>query len=334
MLPTSQEWVTYNEQIKMKKTESPVLTAAISYVEKYGWKVFPARMESGKKYSWLSAQFAPGGLNWGMSDDPEQVRKNFSKSRWRDRCGVGIPTGLINRIFVVDVDTVKGHGVDGIGALRMLERKHSKLRKTLKAKTPSKGIHFYFRHPGDGIKIVSRAIAPGIDCKGDGGQVAAPPSMNSSGGKYRWIDRRPIAKAPRWLLGMVQEKERAPRESNGEPQADLASLTLALAMVPNADCDWENWNRVGMALFAATCGSAEGFRLFDAWSQKSSKYTAANTLAKWQAFGRCPPNEIGAGSIFHWADQAVPGWQGRQFYDAEVITLIEEFLELMEENIK
>jgi hypothetical protein len=106
-----------------------------------------------------------------------------------------------------------------------------------------------------------------------------------------------------------------------------------MAMIPNADCDWESWNRVGMALFAATCGSAEGLKLFDAWSQRSkSKYKAAVTLEKWKALDGCPPNEIGAGTVFFLADAAVPDYLQRCItQDSEVIALIEDFQKLMGE---
>jgi len=158
----------------------------------------------------------------------------------------------------------------------------------------------------------------------------APPSKTRKG-LYKWLNRRRIATAPAWLLDLVVKPARAPRKSDGEPQADIAELTLAMAMIPNPDCDWENWNKVGMALFAATCGSAEGFKLFDAWSQRSSKYNAGKTAQKWKALDGCPPNEIGAGTVFFLADAAVPAWQGRMYYDASVITLIEEFYKLLGE---
>jgi len=322
--------------------KNPILDAALGLRKKFGWKIFPARMEGGKKYSWLSAEFAPGHENWGMSDDVEQLRKNFGNRRWRDKCGVGVPTGAVNKIFVVDVDTVAGHGVDGIGALRKLEREHGKLPKTLKAKTPSKGIHFYFRHPGDGIKIVSRAIAPGIDCKGDGGQVAAPPSMNSSGGRYRWLNSLPIAKAPAWLLDLV-EKERARNEpvnfflQFGKPmqQVDIGKLTLATAMIPNGlKTDRETWVRVGFALWAATGGY--GYQIFEAWSRRWPEYNtdkirnAKNTRTFWDTIKRVP-DKITAGTIFYLAEQAEPDWLARICArDPKVIRLLREFHKLLE----
>src|SRR5258705_13836077 len=136
-------------------TMTKMIEAALALRKKYGWKVFPARMEGGKKWSWLSSEFAPGGLNWGMSDDPEQLRKNFSRPRWRDRCGIGVPTGAVNGIFVIEADTVAGHGVDGLAALRKLERKYGKLRKTLEAESPSGSVHRYYRYPDNGMKITS-----------------------------------------------------------------------------------------------------------------------------------------------------------------------------------
>src|SRR5437016_3091372 len=75
------------------------LTIAALLVEKFGWKVFPARIDAdGKKYSWLSKEHAPGHENWGMTDDPEQLKKNFRNRKWRLKCGVGVPTGAGNGI--------------------------------------------------------------------------------------------------------------------------------------------------------------------------------------------------------------------------------------------
>jgi hypothetical protein len=142
--------------IKLIKLEpqdtTPAFDAAVAYANFHRWKNFPARMEGGKKYSWLSSQYAPGHENWGMTDDYEQLRKNFNNPRWRLKCGVGVPTGTINGIFVVENDTVVGHGVDGLKELKALEREHGKLPLTLMARTPSGSIHRYFKHPGGRLK--------------------------------------------------------------------------------------------------------------------------------------------------------------------------------------
>jgi hypothetical protein len=85
-------------------------------------------------------------------------------------------------------------------------------------------------------------------------------------------------------------------------------LARALAALPNT-VGWDDWNLIGMASWRATNGSAAGFALFDAWSQKSPKYDARATSAKWTAYFKSPPTHIGAGTIFHLANQHAPGWR-------------------------
>jgi hypothetical protein len=114
-------------------------------------------------------------------------------------------------------------------------------------------------------------------------------------------------------LPAEKERERAQQDDgqdreSAEPQADIGRIAMAMAVIPNNDRDWDPWNDVGLAIYRATGASEQGFRIFDAWSQKSSKYNAEYTRAKWNAYHGCPPNRIGAGSIFHWANEACPGW--------------------------
>jgi Bifunctional DNA primase/polymerase, N-terminal/Primase C terminal 2 (PriCT-2) len=325
-------------------TESAMLKAALEYAKH--WKVFPARMEDGKKFSWLSKDHAPGGLNWGMSDDPEQLRKNFGNKRWRDKCGIGVPTGAVNGIFVIEADTIAGHGVDGLAALRALERKHGKLPKTLMAVSPSGSVHRYYRYPDNGTKITSATLVHGVDIKASGGMVIGPPSRRGDG-VYRWLNSLPIAKAPRWLLELVQEKERARSEpadyfvqfgASTRP-VNIAEVTLAVAMIPNnLKTDRETWVRVGFALWDATGGSEDGYQLFAAWSRRWPDYNAdkirnaKNTRTFWDTIKTARRN-ITVGTIFFSAEQAVPDYRDRCIaQDPDVIALIEEFHKLMDEE--
>jgi len=220
------------------------------------------------------------GAPWGKTKSVTEVRKYW---RRLPRANIGLPMGIGSGIFDIECDTVAGHPDlerDGATSLAALLRQQGALPATLMFESPSGSVHRLFKHPGGDVRIRSGALDvnyPGIDVKGDGGMSVAPPSRTRKG-VYKWTNKRRIATAPAWLIAMVTKPARAPRESDGEPQANIAELTLSMAMVPNDDCDWESWNRVGMALFAATCGSAEGFKLFDAWSHRSSKYNAGKTL--------------------------------------------------------
>jgi predicted P-loop ATPase len=103
--------------------------------------------------------------------------------------------------------------------------------------------------------------------------------------------------------------EREPHTANAEPQADLKLVAACLAVIPNGDIDWNEWNRVGMAAWYATGGGTVGFAAFDAWSQKSKKYNRAETAARWRHYAESPPSRIGFGTLHHLADKASPGWR-------------------------
>jgi hypothetical protein len=159
------------------------LDAALDYAIRFGWKVFPA--VPGTKKSYKSAQYS-SGERWGATRDPEQIRRDFT--RWPDAM-IGIPTGPDNGFWVLEIDTTKGgHANDGFAALAALIAQHGPLPETLTAESPSGSRHYYFRWP-QGVEIRNRANwpAPGIDIRGDGGMVIAPPSVRADGA-YRWID--------------------------------------------------------------------------------------------------------------------------------------------------
>lgn len=110
----------------------------------------------------------------------------------------------------------------------------------------------------------------------------------------------------------------APKRGNGHDRdeegrdliAPLSKLAAAMAVIPNDEAtSWEIWNRMGMALWVASSG--QGFAIFDAWSLKHSKYDAGTTKARWEHYGKSPPDRIGAGTLFYLADQAAPGWLDR-----------------------
>lgn len=87
-----------------------------------------------------------------------------------------------------------------------------------------------------------------------------------------------------------------------EPQAEPLRVAAAVAAIPNAGPpDWEAWNRIGMAIFAATGGSAIGGELFNEWSKRHPAYDPLETEKRWRHYVRSPPTKVGAGSLFYLA---------------------------------
>lgn len=84
----------------------------------------------------------------------------------------------------------------------------------------------------------------------------------------------------------------------------LAAVQDALKFVPNPDLSWDDWNRIGMAVYCATEG--KGFIVFDQWSQASGKYNSLETRQRWDHYSKSPPSKIGAGTLYYFAQQN--GW--------------------------
>lgn len=153
----------------------------------------------------------PRFRNWPerATTDAVEIEKWFSHDF--KGSNVGIATGAASGIFVLDVDPKNG----GDDSLDSLIAKYGRLPDTLQAMTGSGGRHYYFKHPG-GTVPNEVSILPGLDIRGDGGQVVAAPSMHISGRRYDWdgLDGfdAPILPAPAWLLDLIVSK---PRNGNG-----------------------------------------------------------------------------------------------------------------------
>jgi hypothetical protein len=114
--------------------------------------------------------------------------------------GVGIVTGLASGLVVLDVDA--GHG--GEASLQRLVQAHGPVPWTVECHTGGGGRHLYFAHPG-GVVHNRAGFRPGLDLRGDGGYVVAPPSIHPSGRVYTWAptgdpERAAPAPLPAWLL--------------------------------------------------------------------------------------------------------------------------------------
>jgi hypothetical protein len=118
--------------------------------------------------------------------------------RWPE-ANLGIVTGAVSGLVVLDIDPRHG----GAESLGRLEAEHGALPETVEAVTGGGGRHLYFAHPG-GSRPNKVALAPGIDLRGDGGLVVAPPALHASGRRYVWRASHaphdlPLAPMPEWL---------------------------------------------------------------------------------------------------------------------------------------
>ncbi len=196
--------------------------AALAYAD-MGWKVIPLHGVEAGQCSCGKSDCKPAGKHprtrHGLNDattDPDKITEWWGEL---PEANVGIATGPESGIVVLDVDA--GDGNDGLLSLEHLEDEHGPLPETVQSYTGGGGRHFFFRHPG--TPIGTRAgVFPGIDIRGDGGYVVAPPSIHRSGASYDFEassspDDVPLADLPDWIKDVATRPRFGvtPRPSGG-----------------------------------------------------------------------------------------------------------------------
>lgn len=155
----------------------PRLNDALIYTKQNGkrppWAIFPLR---GKYPAIAKEKGGHGCLD--ATTDIETITRWWTEY---PNANIGIATGTVNGIIVIDVDVNHGNDTDGTETLRDLERELGKLPDTVEAITPNGGRHLFFSYPsGYDIGIHKSQDGdrwPGIDVRGNGGYVAAVPSV-------------------------------------------------------------------------------------------------------------------------------------------------------------
>lgn len=87
---------------------------------------------------------------------------------------------------------------------------------------------------------------------------------------------------------------------NDFPDIQHSDLTDMLEVI-SADCDYDTWIRIGMALHEHLGGTTQAFNLWNNWSRWSKKFPGENTLlAHWRSFSM-KGNGVGIGTLIHYA---------------------------------
>jgi Bifunctional DNA primase/polymerase, N-terminal/Primase C terminal 1 (PriCT-1) len=165
-----------------------------------------------------AGHLVPNGLR-DATTDTNIVASWFEDAPWNLGLVTGGPTG----VFVLDVDPRHG----GDESISRLEQIHGPFPLTWRFLTGGGGEHLVFRVQEGVVKNSAQKIAPGIDVRGHGGYIVAPPSRHISGRPYSIsVDHHPadvpLAEAPLWLLQAVAEPQHNRR---GQARADLRPLT-------------------------------------------------------------------------------------------------------------
>ena len=196
--------------------------SAMIYAAQYQWRVFPLHWtDDAGMCSCGNAECGGPGKHprtpkgcLDATTDADAIRAWWS--RWPD-ANVGIATG--SGLVVIDVDPRSG-GDDTIVDLR---RALGELPDTVECLTGGGGRHVYLATAVE-IRNSAGVLGAGVDVRGDGGYVVAPPSRHASGRAYAWEsssrpDEVDVADVPKaWLDAMTaRPKLRALPGGKGEP---------------------------------------------------------------------------------------------------------------------
>lgn len=176
----------------MNSQPSVFTQAALAYAQQFRLPVFPLKPRG-------KVPLSPNGFK-NATIDPHII--GIWGTNWSD-ANVGIPTGTTSGFDVLDIDPRHG----GDESLKELIRSNGPLPETVEALTGGGGRHLLFKHE-EGIRN-SAGQLPGLDIRGDGGYIAAPPSIHENGQKYAWelssrIGEVEMAEWPLWLLEALQ----------------------------------------------------------------------------------------------------------------------------------
>jgi Bifunctional DNA primase/polymerase, N-terminal len=175
---------------------------ALAYADRLGWLVHPCRAvrPGGDKVD----RKKPAIKKWHerATTNPAQIRH-----WWRayPDSSIAIATGSRSGIWVLDVD-----GAEGLESLR--RRPDLLAIETATQRTGSGGMQLFFQWPaGRTIRNSCRKLGPGLDVRGEGGYVVAPPSVHPNDQLYEWIrDPEAIAPAPGWLVEAIDPPKPQP----------------------------------------------------------------------------------------------------------------------------
>lgn len=198
-------------------TTSDLLSAALTYAAR-GWAVFPIKPRG-------KTPLTSHGLK-DATCDPATIKAWWQ--RW-PTANIGLPAGRAAGFVVVDIDPRHGGDV----TLDELIARHGILPPTPESMTGGGGRHLLFGYD-ERVRNSANNIGPGIDTRGDGGYIVAPPSVHASGKAYVWEwsgqpDEVPLAEIPEWLVPGAVAKfgngpgnlsfsvEGIPAKATGEP---------------------------------------------------------------------------------------------------------------------
>ncbi len=204
-----------------------LLEAALAYARR-GWHVIPVGAGPDRKLPFIK--------NWTNEASTDEARIRQWWSTYPD-ANVGVATGPKSGFWVVDVD--EKAAVSGMRSLasRFGIGLELDIDQYLVGKTATGGIHFLFQWDPSLPVRNGQAVLPGVDIRGDGGQIVVAPSYRFIDGQrrvYQWNDETlPVSPMTSW----AKELAAGTRESAARP----VNVNAVMSGLTEGSRDTELW---------------------------------------------------------------------------------------------
>ena len=109
-------------------------------------------------------------------------------SDWWDKhpgSNIGIATGSVSGgVLVIDLDVDENKGVNGYEVMKEWQQENGELPESWQSVTGRGGYHLFYRDTA--VRQNHVGLYDGVDIRGEGGYIVAPPSIHPNGRKYEW----------------------------------------------------------------------------------------------------------------------------------------------------
>ena len=170
-------------------TNISIFDYSMNYAIECGWSVFPLHSidSNGRCTCGNAACKSPGKHPRTPNGVKDASVDQVDLTQWfagNLDSNIGIATGDVSGLIVVDIDTKKGADWNDL----IFGGVDQTIFNTPKVKTGA-GYHYYYKLPaGVSIKNSANKLGKFIDVRGEGGYVAAPPSKHISGAVYEFAN--------------------------------------------------------------------------------------------------------------------------------------------------
>lgn len=288
-----------------------MIEAAHDYI-RHGWKVVPLHGMDGDECRCGRGSLCPSKTrgkhpSLGNQWQARPLTGGADVQAWYEdhpNDNIGIATGRESGIWVLDID-----GAQGVSTISDLASEYGSLPLTRIVRTGSGGLHYFFRHPSDfEVRNSSSWIGPGVDVRGKGGQVVAPPST-SGRGPYEVIADHPVAEAPDWLTRMVREHATyadagAAAQIKGAERVDIEFLPahvleLASTLVEEDKGRFKHFHAIVAAVYEAGYTQGQAVTIVAPWCAAVKKYVGRIEAEVARSWGKL---ELAAAKANEWVD--------------------------------